>query len=67
LKQEQAMNLQSTSFYRELLTQRAEVERKADEEARKAKADAGKEEADNTEKMGMLALAAQREQQQLKG
>ena len=65
LKEEQSKNLQDTSFYRELLTQRVEIERKADEDAKKATADAGKEEANNIEKMGALALAAQREHQQL--
>jgi len=65
IKEEQSKNLQSTSFYRELLQQRVEIARKSAAEEAKLKADAGKEEADNGQKMGMLALAAQREQQQL--
>jgi hypothetical protein len=65
LKEEQSKNLQDTSFYRELLTQRVELVRKSAEDEAKQKADAGKEAADNEEKMGMLALAAQREHQQL--
>jgi hypothetical protein len=65
LKQEQSLNLQSTSFYRELLQQQTEVTEKAAEEAAKLKADAGKEAADNEEKMGALAAAAHKEQQAL--
>jgi hypothetical protein len=41
------------------------VQRKADEDAKKEVVDAGKEEADNGEKMGTLALAALREHQAL--
>jgi hypothetical protein len=62
---EQSRNLQDTSFYRELLTQRGELIRKAGEDERKEQADAGKEVSEQTLKMGELALAAQREQQQL--
>jgi hypothetical protein len=65
LKMEQSRNLQDSSFYRELLTQRVEMVRKEAEDEAKEKADAGKEAADNEEKMGALALAAQREHQAL--
>jgi hypothetical protein len=65
LKEENSLNLQSNSFYRELLNQRVESERKAGEDAKKAQAEAGKEEADNEEKMGMLALAAHKQHQQM--
>jgi hypothetical protein len=65
IKDEQSRNLQDTTFYRELLTQRVELIRKTAEDEAKEKADAGKEAADNQEKMGALALAAQREHQQL--
>jgi hypothetical protein len=65
IKDEQARNLQDTSFYRELLTQRVELIRKAAEDEAKTKADAGKEAAEDGQKMGELALAAEREQQQL--
>jgi hypothetical protein len=65
LKQEDSLNLQNTSFYRELLQQRVEVARKAAEDEAKQKEAAGKEAADNEEKMGALALAAQKEHQQL--
>jgi hypothetical protein len=47
------------------LTQRVELVRRAAEDEAKEKADAGKEEAEHGQKMGELALAAQREQQQL--
>jgi hypothetical protein len=62
MKEEQSRNLQDTSFYRELLQQRAELIRKSAEDEAKQKADAAKESADNTEKMGALGLAAEREQ-----
>jgi hypothetical protein len=65
MKEEQSRNLQDTSFYRELMTQRVEIARKAAEDEAKQRADAGKEAADNTEKMGALALAAQKEHQAL--
>jgi hypothetical protein len=65
IKDEQSRNLQDTSFYRELLTQRVELLRKTAEDEAKERAEAGKEAADHEEKMGALALAAQREQQQL--
>jgi hypothetical protein len=65
IKDEQSRNLQETSFYRELLTQRVELLRKTAEDEAKERADAGKEAADHQEKMGALALAAEREHQQL--
>jgi len=65
IQDEQSRNLQDTNFYRELLTQRVELIRKAAEDEAKQKEAAGKEAADNTEKMGALAMAADREQQQL--
>lgn len=53
IKTEQSRNLQDSNFYRELLTQRVEIARKAAEDEAKQKADAGKEAADNEEKMGV--------------
>jgi hypothetical protein len=65
LKDEQARGLEDTDHYRELLTQRVEVARQSAAEEAKARADAGKEAADNTTKMGELALAAAKESQAL--
>ena len=65
IKAEEAAGLQSTSFYRDLLQQRVTTAQKEAEEEAKLRADAGKEAADNEEKMGALALAAQKEHQQL--
>jgi hypothetical protein len=65
IKDEQSRNLQDTSFYRELLTQRVELVRKAAEDEAKEKAAAGKEEADQTLKLGELDLAVKREQMAL--
>jgi hypothetical protein len=53
--------LQSTSFYRELSTQKAEVVRKSAEEEAKQTAEGGKLMAEQTQKMGELTLAAQKE------
>ncbi len=60
---EQQMGLTETAFYRGLLNQRIELERQLDDEVQKLKADAGKEDADNTLKMGELSLAAERQTQ----
>ena len=65
IKNEAAANLQDTQHYRELLTQRVEEARRAAEEQAKLTAEAGKEEADNTLKMGELTLAAQKQHQEL--
>jgi hypothetical protein len=65
LKTEQSKNLQNTSFYRELMTQRVEVQRQADAESSKSEAAAGKEAAANTLKVGELTQAAAKEQQAL--
>lgn len=62
IKEEDSKGLQETGFYRQLLTQRVETVRQMSEEERKLKADAGKEEADHTLKMGELSLNAEREQ-----
>jgi hypothetical protein len=58
ISREQAANLQDTNFYRELLGQRVETARKETEEQNKLSAEAGKEAADNDEKMGSLSIAA---------
>jgi hypothetical protein len=59
IKEEQQEQMQSTSFYRELLTQRVQTVRQMAEEEAKAQADAAKEAAENTEKMGQMSLAAE--------
>jgi hypothetical protein len=65
IKEEQSRNLQASSFFKELNTQRVEVIRQAAEEESKLRAAAGKEAADNDLKMGELALAAARQHQAL--
>ena len=58
IKEENGKGLQETGFYRGLLTQRVNVLREITEEEKKLRAEAAKEEASNTEKMGMLSLSA---------
>lgn len=58
---EEALELQDTNFYRELLNMRAETTRQATEEEAKQREEAAREEADQEEKMGLLALAAYRQ------
>ena len=65
IKSEESLNLQDTSFFRELLTQRVETAREMAEEEAKLKAEAGKQSADNDQKMGELAVAAERERMNL--
>ena len=65
IREEQSKGLQLTAFYRDLEKQRVETQRKADAEAAKSAAEAGKESADNALKMGELSLAAARQNQAL--
>lgn len=65
IKQEETLGLQETSFYRELLNQRLTTTKEMEDEAEKQKAEAGKEAASNAEKMAEIALAAQKQHQQL--
>jgi len=65
IKAEDALNLQDTAHYRELLSQRVQAAREAASEAAKQTAEGGRLEADNTIKMGELALAAARQHQAL--
>ncbi len=58
IKEEQSRNLQDTSFFRDLLTQRVQAVRQEAEEEGKLQDEAAKEEADNAEKMGALSVAA---------
>lgn len=62
IKAEQSLNLENTSFYRELLTQRAETMREMADAEAKQKADAGKAAAEDAEKSGLLQVAAMKEQ-----
>jgi hypothetical protein len=64
IKEEAAHNMQSLGSYRELLTQRVQAVKQADEEERKLQADAGREGAENELKMGELRIAALRETEQ---
>ncbi len=62
---EEALNLQDTQFYRELLQQRVETTRREAEEEAKLKEEAAKEAAEDQQKMGELAIAAAREHETL--
>ncbi len=61
LKEERAKGLERTTFYRDLMKERIQVERAAADEEAKAAAEAGKESAENTLKMGELLNAAERQ------
>jgi hypothetical protein len=63
IKVAQEHSLQDSEFVRQLAQQRVETARQFASEEAKLKADAGKEEADNTLKMAQLQLAAERERQ----
>jgi|GEM_PF-1795781 len=62
----QARSLQDTDYYRQLGSQRIDLIRQLAQDEAKLKADAAREEADNTQKMGQQALAAELEQQTLR-
>ena len=62
IAQEESLNLQDTNFFRELLNMRVEVARQEAEEEGKLRQEAAKEAGDNAQKMGELALAAQKQQ-----
>jgi len=65
IKEEQSRNLQETEFYRDLLNQRVQSVRQEAEEENKLKEDAAKEDADNSEKMAELSLAALKQRTEL--
>lgn len=65
IREEQARGLQLSQFYRDLVNQQVQATRQAAEKVAKDKADAAKEDADNAEKMGELALAAEKQHQGL--
>lgn len=60
IKAEEAAGLTDTNFYRELLTQRVQITEVMTETAAKLGAEAGKEQADNQEKMGELSAQAEK-------
>lgn len=64
IKEENTRGLQETNYYKELLTSRVETARQMADEQAKLTADAGKEEAEHTLKMGELQLAADKERMQ---
>jgi hypothetical protein len=66
IKEEQDQDLEETGFYRSLLTSRVQTVRQMANEEAKLKADAGKEAAEHTSKMGELQLAADKEAAQLR-
>lgn len=61
IQEERSRNLQDTNFFRDLLNQRVQTVRQKAEEEGKLKAEAAREDADNTEKMGQLAIAAEKQ------
>ena len=61
IKEEQARGLELTSFYRDLQSQRVETQRAADAEGAKLAAEAGKLQAEDAEKTGMLRIEAEKQ------
>jgi hypothetical protein len=66
IKEEEGKGLQETGFYKSLLNSRVNLTRQMDEEIKKLNAEAGKESAEHTAKMGELMLAADRQTGQLR-
>jgi hypothetical protein len=65
IREEQAANIKDTGFIRDLMNQRVQTVAKMAEEEAKLKAEAAKEEASNSEKMGELQIAAEKSAQAL--
>lgn len=65
LKEEDALNLQNTSYYRDLLNQRIQTTQEMLSEQTKIAEEAGKEEADRVRQTGALAVAAEKERNAL--
>ena len=61
IREEQSLHLQDSNFYKELLNMRVETLRQETTEEAKLTAEAAREEAENGEKMGELALAAEKQ------
>jgi hypothetical protein len=66
IQEENAHGLQETGMYKSLLQARIEVARQMADEQSKLQADAGKEAAEHTLRMGALQVAAEREHSQLR-
>ncbi len=66
IEEENRYGLQETGFYRSLLTSKVETARQMMDEQNKLAAEAGKEQAEYTLKMGGLILAAEKQQLQLR-
>lgn len=66
MRQAEALGLKDTDYYRQLGMQKVETTRQAEAEATKLKADAGREAADHTLKLGEIQLAAEKEQNALR-
>jgi hypothetical protein len=65
LQEERDHLAEGTGFYRGLLTQRTNLIRQMSEEEKKLRAEAGREEAENEQKLGELSLAAVRQHMEL--
>jgi len=61
IKEEESKGLQETSFYRGLLASRVNITRQMGEEQAKLAAEAGKQEAEHTLKMGGLVVQAEKQ------
>ena len=66
IRNEERYGLQETGFYRGLLTSRIETAREMTEEQNKLAAEAGKEQAEHTLRMGELQIAAEKQQLQFR-
>jgi hypothetical protein len=65
ITEEQSHNLQDTNFFRELLNMRVDTARREAEDEGKLRAEAAREDADNTEKLGTLAIQAEKQRMAL--
>jgi hypothetical protein len=66
IKEEQSKGLQETGFYESLLTERNNLTQQMGDEDKRIRAELGKEAAQAESKMGLLGIAVQQEQEQLR-
>ncbi len=66
IKEEESKGLQAEGFYKGLRHERADLQQSMDGEEKKLRAEAGRQEAEHTLKMGELVLAADREHANLR-
>jgi uncharacterized protein YdcH (DUF465 family) len=66
MQEAEGKGLQETDYYRQLGAARVETVKQATTDEAKLRADAGRQEADNTLRMGELSVAAEQEQMQLR-